>query len=121
MFKKLTLLVALIGMATIGFAQNDVSTIKLAQTNGEFNVKGLTISEGVYQFEIENTDVAHPVGFVLAPAGHPEEASHIKDAYVKETVKKGMTSKTNEVTLKKGEYIYFCPLNPTPQYTLTVE
>ena len=32
------------------------------------------------------------------------------------------TGKTNEyeVTLKPGEYVYSCPLNPTPDYRLVV-
>ena len=32
---------------------------------------------------------------------------------------KNNTKQTSKkVTLTKGEYVYFCPLNPTPQYTL---
>ncbi|TYB74013.1 cupredoxin domain-containing protein [Bizionia myxarmorum] len=100
--------------------ENGVQTISLEQTDGEFKQKTLTLKEGTYVFEIANKDVAHEVGFVLAPKGNTDEANHIKAAYVTEPVKTGSTSKTKEVTLKKGEYVYFCPLNPTPEYTLLV-
>jgi len=36
-------------------------------------------------------------------------------------VKTHSKSNSQQVTLSKGEYVYFCPLNPTPQYTLIVE
>ncbi len=54
-----------------------------------------------------------------ADASNPE--NHIKTAYVTKVVAEGATEKSNVTTLEKGEYTYFCPLNKTPQYTLTVE
>lgn len=96
-------------------------TIKLEQTEGAFTVQGLTLAEGSYIFEIANNGVDHEVGFVLAPKGKTDAANHIKEAYVTETVKNGKVSKSKIVNLKKGEYVYFCPLNPTPQYTVTVK
>jgi len=96
-------------------------TIKLSQTTGEFNIEGLTLSEGTYVFEISNEDVDHAVGFVLAPKGKTDQANHIKEAYVQKTPEKGETSQSKVVTLTPGEYVYFCPLNPTPQYTITVK
>lgn len=102
-------------------AGQDVETISLEQTDGEFTQKTLNLSEGTYVFEIANKDVDHEVGFVLAPKGKTDEANHIKAAYVKSPVETGKTSLTSEVTLEKGEYVYFCPLNPTPEYTLIVE
>ena len=36
-------------------------------------------------------------------------------------VKKGDTQLTGIVELKSGEYVYSCPLNPTPHYVLTVK
>ena len=83
--------------------------------------KSLTINEGTYVFEIANKDVDHNVGFVLAPKGKTDEANHTKTAYVKSPVATGSTSLTNEVTPTKGEYVYFCPLNTTPQYGLVVK
>ena len=98
-----------------------VKTIALEQTSGEFNTKELTLEAGTYVFKIANKDVDHEVGFVLAPKGKTDQANHIKAAYVKTPVPTGSYSLTNEVALTKGEYVYFCPLNPTPEYTLTVK
>lgn len=104
--------------------KNDtVKTVALEQTTGEFTQKGLTISEGTYVFEIANNAVGKDVGFVLikkgADASNPE--NHIKTAYVSSVVKDGETQSSKATTLAKGEYTYFCPLNNTPQYTLTVQ
>ena len=100
-----------------------VKTISLEQTKGEFVQKAITVSEGTYVFEVANNHAAKEVGLVLikkgADASNPE--NHIQSAYVTEVVKDGETQTTNATTLEKGEYVYFCPLNPTPQYTLTVE
>ena len=96
-------------------------TVKLEQTPGEFNVEGLTLSAGTYVFEISNKNVDHAVGFVLAPKGKTDAANHIKEAYVQKTPEQGETSQSKVVTLTKGEYVYFCPMNPTPQYTITVK
>ena len=104
----------------ISFAQSP-KTISLEQTPGEFTVQSLTLSEGTYVFNISNNGVGKEVGLVLAPKGKTDAENHIKSAYVKQTVKTGKTEKTGEVTLSKGEYVYFCPLNKTPQYTLVVK
>lgn len=100
-----------------------VKTVALEQTTGEFTQKGLTISEGTYIFEIANNAVGTDVGFVLikkgADASNPE--NHIKTAYVTSVVKDGETQTSSATTLAKGEYTYFCPLNKTPQYKLTVQ
>lgn len=97
----------------------NVKTVSLEQTKGEFTQQTLTLKEGSYIFEIANNNVGHQVGFVLAPKLNPE--AHIKTAYVTTVVDNNTKEKTNVTTLKKGEYIYFCPMNPTPQYTLIVE
>ncbi|WP_298237093.1 cupredoxin domain-containing protein [uncultured Algibacter sp.] len=98
-------------------------TIALEQTKGEFVQKALTVSEGTYVFEVANIHAAKEVGLVLVKKGQDasKPENHIKTAYVTQVVKDGETQKTNATTLKKGEYVYFCPLNPTPQYTLTVQ
>ncbi|MFS4418149.1 hypothetical protein [Maribacter sp. 2307ULW6-5] len=101
--------------------QTKVQNIRLEQTKGAFSTTELELKEGTYVFEIANLDVDHEVGFVLAPKGMTDEANHIKPAYVKAPVATGSTSMTGEVTLTKGEYVYFCPLNPTPEYTLVVK
>ncbi|MFT5890602.1 MAG: plastocyanin [Dokdonia sp.] len=89
--------------------------ITLEQTKGEFTQKQLTVSEGTYVFEIDNNNVGHKVGFVLVPKGkdlsNPE--NHIKTAYVTAAVENNTTGNSKPTTLTKGEYVYFCPLNPT--------
>lgn len=89
--------------------------IALEQISGEFIQKGLTVSEGTYVFEISNNAVGHNVGFVLAKKGsdlaNPE--NHIQTAYVTEQVANGQKQSSKPTTLTKGEYVYFCPLNPT--------
>ena len=94
-------------------------TINLEQTTGEFTIHALTLSEGTYVFEVANNGIDHEVGFVLAPKSNPDQ--HIKNAYVQKTINDGESSSSKQVTLTKGEYVYFCPLNPTPKYTITVE
>lgn len=96
-------------------------TINLEQTTGEFTIKSLTLSAGDYIFEVSNNGVDHELGFVLVPKGKSAPEDHIKAAYVKAPVKTGTASLTSIVTLEAGEYEYFCPLNPTAKYPLTVE
>ncbi|WP_196893511.1 cupredoxin domain-containing protein [Aureivirga marina] len=120
MKKFLAILVMVLGFTFTAQAQK-AKKVALEQTKGEFTQKSLTLSEGTYVFEIENAGVGHDVGFVLAPKGKTSEKHHIKNAYVTSLVKNNKKSKSKKVTLTKGEYVYFCPLNPTPQYTLIVE
>ncbi len=122
MFKsKFFSLAILLVFALTASLQAQVNTINLGQTTGEFTIKKLTLAPGDYQFEIANNGVEHEVGFVLAPKGKTDQANHIKAAYVKAPVKNGTSSKTDVVSLTPGEYVYFCPLNPTEQYSLTVK
>ncbi len=97
--------------------------IQLNQIPGKFTNGDLTLAPGTYKFEVTNTGVGHEVGLVLAPKKvHITQADHITNAYVTSTVKDGETKPTKgEVVLKKGEYVYFCPLNPTGQYTISVK
>lgn len=100
-----------------------VETVSLEQTKGVFTQQEVTLKEGSYIFEISNNNVGHDVGFVLIKKGtdasKPE--NHIKTAYVTQAVANNKKQKSNVTVLEKGEYLYFCPLNPTPQYELTVE
>ena len=118
MKKVLVAFVLLVGFAFSANAQK-VKTVALEQTKGEFTQKKITLSEGTYIFEIANNNVGHNVGFVLAPKSDVKK--HIKNAYVTKPVTNNSKSTSKKVTLTKGEYVYFCPLNPTPQYTLIVE
>ena len=100
--------------------QAQVNKVQLTQVPGEFMTKSLSLEAGSYQFEIVNKGVDHEVGFVLAPKGKTDAANHIKAAYVTAPVKEGTSSMTKVVDLAPGEYVYFCPLNPTEENALTV-
>ncbi len=131
MYKQfLIVIIAVFSFTQVSFAQNmdskhakmeqtAVKNVTLEQTKGAFSVAELTLEAGSYQFEIVNNNVGTDVGFVVAPATNPD--AHIKEAYVTEVVKNNSSQKTNVVNLTPGEYIYFCPLNKTPQYKLTVK
>ncbi len=120
MKKIIIIIVLFVGFAFTANAQKEkVKTVALEQTKGEFTQKQITLSEGTYIFEIANNDVGHNVGFVLAPKADVKK--HIKNAYVTKAVANNTKGTSNKVTLEKGEYVYFCPLNPTPQYTLIVK
>jgi len=92
-----------------------VKTIALEQTEGEFTQKQVTVSEGTYVFEIANNGVDHNVGFVLVEKGKDisKPENHIQTAYVTAPVGTDSSQTSKPTTLAKGEYIYFCPLNPT--------
>lgn len=100
-----------------------VQVVTLNQIPGEFTNGDLTLTAGTYKFEVQNSGVDHEVGLVVAPKKDEiTEADHLQNAYVAEVVKDGDTQACKgEVVLEKGEYVFFCPLNPTPQYTITVE
>ena len=106
-------------MADKKMSKNEVTIVSLEQTKGTFTQESVTLKEGAYVFEISNNNVGHQVGFVLAPKSNPD--AHIKTAYVTKVVVNNSTESSNVTYLKKGEYVYFCPMNPTPQYTLVVE
>ena len=93
--------------------------VELQQTKGEFTQKNLTLKEGDYIFEVENHNVGKDVGFVLAPKSNPK--AHIKTAYVTKLVKNNTKEQSNVTHLEKGEYVYYCPINKTPKYTLVIE
>jgi len=115
--KKVVVIIALVfGVAFSANAQDKaVKTISLEQTSGEFTQKQVTVSEGTYVFQISNNAVGHNVGFVLVEKGKDvsDPKNHIQTAYVTEQVKTGTTGVSNPTKLAKGEYVYFCPLNPT--------
>jgi uncharacterized cupredoxin-like copper-binding protein len=108
--------------AHVPTVDKEAKVIKLTQTPGEFNENDLKLEAGEpYIFAVTNKGVDHEVGFVVAPKGKTEQKDHIKRAYVTKTVKKGDTQMSNEVILEAGEYVFFCPMNPTPHYSITVK
>lgn len=104
------------------FSASAQKTIKLDQIPGEFDTKELTLKAGkAYVFEVTNKGVDKEVGFVIAPVGKTESKYHVADSYLSKTIKDGETASSQEVVLEAGEYQYWCPLNPTPAYIITVE
>ncbi|TYA74002.1 cupredoxin domain-containing protein [Seonamhaeicola marinus] len=116
-----TLVIALAFVFNIN--AQETKTIALEQTKGEFTQKSVTVSEGTYVFAVANNNVGKDVGLVLVRKGKDasDPKNHIQTAYVTQVVKDGKVEKSKATKLSKGEYVYFCPLNPTPQYTLTVK
>lgn len=129
MKKLISILIIALSLTLTGNAQDHMmnetkaTVVTLEQTKGKFTKEKLTLSEGDYVFNIKNNNVGHDVGFVLVKKGEDvsNPDNHIKSAYVTKAVKNNSSEKTKVTTLSKGEYIYFCPLNPTPQYNLTVK
>ncbi|SIS39012.1 Cupredoxin-like domain-containing protein [Zobellia uliginosa] len=117
------IITAVVLVFTVAFSANaqnemskkEVKTIALEQTPGEFTQKQLTVSPGTYVFEIANKDVGHDVGFVLVKKGEDisKPENHIQTAYVTEVVATGKTQSSKPTVLEAGEYVYFCPMNPT--------
>lgn len=115
-----SLLFLLAGLAANAQTQmnDEPKIIRLEQTPGHFVQAGLNLSPGKYIFEIYNQAVGKDVGFYLhmgdskAPIAGSDKAGLIKNNEVK---------RTEVVELKAGEYVYSCPLNPTPDYKITVK
>ena len=120
--KKILLGIALyLGLAANAFAQDNANVIKLDQTDGKFVVESMTVEAGKFVFEVTNKGVDREVGFVLVPVNKGKGGEHIKSAYLGKTIADGETSRSQVVDLKPGTYSYFCPLNPTPHYTIVVK
>lgn len=136
------------GVTSLQAADVDVATISLTQTGCQFlepegvdhkfivtkaadckainkksgkerlkNTEPLRLKAGTYIFRVTNKNVTYPLGFWLRGKG-------LQGATLPSVSGGGLTlGKTNRyaITLEPGEYIYSCPLNPTPDYPLVVE
>ncbi|MEM6523148.1 MAG: cupredoxin domain-containing protein [Bacteroidota bacterium] len=117
-----SIILGLLMIASIASFAQETKTVKLNQTPGKFETTELTLKAGQpYVFEVTNKGVDHKVGFVVAPEGKTDQANHVQSAYLSKTIKSGESAQSKVVTLEKGEYVYFCPMNPTPEYKITVE
>lgn len=102
----------------------DCKTIN-AQTGDERLSKSevLTLKPGKYLFRVSNQDVPYELGFWLRE--HDYDWRNPLHKVSKISVSGGglVQGKINEyeVELKPGEYLYSCPLNPTPNYRIKVE
>lgn len=82
----------------------------------------IKLKAGKYVFRVTNKNVPYELGFWLRSKDYDWRNPLHK--VTKTSISGGglTTGKTNEyeVTLKPGEYVYSCPLNPTPDYRLVV-
>lgn len=79
--------------------------------------KPLQLAPGKYVFRVTNRNVPYELGFWL------RGASLLDRARLPSVSGGGLaTGKTQdyEIELKPGNYVYSCPLNPTPDYKLVV-
>ncbi len=86
----------------------------LEEREAEF--QPLELEAGTYVFQVTNTDVPYELGFYLRGAG-------LETATLPKVSGGGLTegqTQEYEITLKPGEYVFSCPLNPTPDYPVIV-
>ena len=83
----------------------------------------LELEPGTYTFRVSNTDVPYELGFWIRAADY--QLGNPVHKLTKTSVSGGGLlvgqTKEYEVELAPGEYVYSCPLNPTPDYRLVVE
>lgn len=80
--------------------------------------KTIELKPGKTVFRVTNRDVPYELGFWL------RGATLLSRATLPSVSGGGLTTgKTQdyEIDLKPGEYVYSCPLNPTPDYRLVVK
>lgn len=96
-----------------------------AKTAGDrlANAKVMELKPGEYVFRVTNKNVPYELGFWLREKGY--DWNNPIHKVTKVSVSGGGlepgTSKDYVVTLEPGEYVYSCPLNPTPDYRLLVK
>lgn len=84
------------------------------QRLGNSNI--LKLKAGVYKIRVFNDDVPYVLGFWLRGSG-------LGRLTLPSTSGGGIQTggyKDYHIKLKAGEYVYSCPLNPTPDYKLVV-
>lgn len=77
----------------------------------------MTLKPGKYVFRVTNSNVPYDLGFWLRGDGIINRAT--LPSVSGGGLAKGVT-KDYEIELKVGDYVYSCPLNPTPDYKLIV-
>ena len=80
--------------------------------------KTLELKPGKYTFRVSNQNVPYELGFYLRGDGLLGYAS------LPRVSGGGLTQGTTKdyvIELKDGEYLYSCPLNPTPDYRIVVK
>ncbi len=85
--------------------------------------KVMRLKAGDYVFRVTNKNVPYQLGFWIREADY-NWLNPLHKATKTSVSGGGLTQgKTQDykVTLKPGEYLYSCPLNPTPDYKIIVE
>lgn len=84
--------------------------------------EALRLAPGDYVFRVSNKSVPYELGFWLRSADfdwrnplHRLNMTNVSGGGLTEG-----TTKDYAVTLQPGEYVYSCPLNPTPDYRIIV-
>ncbi len=83
----------------------------------------LVLGPGKYVFRVTNKNVPYELGFWLRDKDYDRRNPlHLltKTSVSGGGLRLGQTQ-DYEVELKEGEYLYSCPLNPTPNYRLVVK
>ncbi len=104
--------------------EKDVTIIELIQTEGQFETQELNLTSGKYQFRVVNKNVDKDLGFVIQKEENKDAdimKTAVLNSFTTAYVKKGEVQYTGIVELKDGNYVYSCPLNPTPHYKLIVK
>ncbi len=79
--------------------------------------KVLELKPGKYIFRVTNEDVPYALGFWLRGEGL---GRFLKDSVSGGGLTAGKTL-DYEIELTEGDYLYSCPLNPTPDYRIVVK
>lgn len=94
---------------------NQINSKTLSERKQGF--KPLQLKPGKYTFRVTNRDVPYELGFYLRGEG----VSQVTLPKVSGGgLSKGKTQ-DYQITLKPGKYLFSCPLNPTPDYPITVQ
>ncbi len=83
----------------------------------------LTLKPGKYIFRVTNKNVPYELGFWVRESDYNWK-NPIHKATKTSVSGGGLTEGTTqdyEVELEPGDYLYSCPLNPTPDYRIVVE
>ncbi len=105
--------------------RNAADCLTINELSGSYRIaeaRPIELKAGRYIFRVVNRDVPYEVGFWLRASDY--ETSSVLDKLTKTSITgAGLTpgkSRDYIVDLAPGEYVYSCPLNPTPSYTLVV-
>ena len=103
-----------------GFATQskaDCEAINAESGDGRLaEAKVLELKPGKYIFRVTNEDVPYELGFWLRGEGL---GRFLKDSVSGGGLTAGKTL-DYEIELTEGDYLYSCPLNPTPDYRIVV-